>query len=328
MKIEKNHQDEFTEIFKMIKTSQYNTFKSVNSELINLYWNIGKYVNEKIEKSNWGQSVVGELSNFISQKEPKLKSFSERNLWRMRQFYSTYKDYPKLSPLVREITWTNNLIIFSRCVSIEEKEFYLIKTKKEKWSKRELDRQISSSLFERTLLSNTQVSPITQGIYPNTNEYFKESYVFEFLGLNSNHNEDDLQKRLIRNLKNFILEVGKDFSFVGENYRLQVGGNDFYIDLLFFHRELKCLGVFELKTEKFKPEHIGQLNFYLEALDRDVKKEGENPSIGILLCKSKNDTIVEYALSRTLSPSLVSKYQTKLPDKKLLQKKFEEFLLK
>ncbi|MCL2687089.1 MAG: PDDEXK nuclease domain-containing protein [Methanobrevibacter sp.] len=323
-KIDKNHQKDFVDILKMIKTSQHNALQSVNTELINLYWNIGNYIDEKVEKSNWGQSIVIELSEYLVEKEPTLKGFQARNLWRMRQFYSTYKDYPKLSPLVREISWTNNLIIFSRCQTIEEKEFYLRKAKKEKWSKRELDRVISSSLFERTMLSDIKFSPTTKKIYPDTNEYFKDDYVFEFLGLNEYYNEDELQKGLINNLKNFILEIGKDFSFIGEKYRLQVGNSDFYIDLLFFHRELQCLVAFELKTEKFRPEHIGQLNFYLEALDRDVKKDNENPSIGILLCNDKDDTVVEYALSRSLSPAMVSQYQTKLPDRKILQRKFKE----
>jgi len=325
-KIDKNHQEDFVDILKMINNSRDNALRSVNTELINLYWNIGKYIDEKIEKSNWGNSVVKKLSDYLIEKEPTIKGFSDKNIWRMRQFYSSYKNFPKLAPLVREITWTHNLIIFSRCKSIEEKEFYLHKTKKEKWSKRELDRQISSSLFERAMISDTKLSPHTKEIYPNTNKYFKEDYVFEFLGLNEHYNEDELQKKIINNLKNFILEIGKDFSFIGEKYRLQVGNSDFYIDLLFFHRQLQCLVAFELKTEKFRPEHIGQLNFYLEALDRDVKNDNENPSVGILLCNDKDDTVVEYALSRSLSPAMISQYQTKLPDKKLLQRKFEELL--
>ena len=324
--IEEIPEKDFVNVLKMIKTSQDNALKSANLELINLYWNIGKYIDEKIENSNWGKSVVEQLSKYILKMEPSLKGFSASNLWRMNQFYSTYKKFPKLTSLVREITWTNNLIIFSRCQSIEEKEFYLCKVKKEKWGKRELDTQISSSFFERTMLSDIKPSNTANEMYPNTKEHFKDDYVFEFLGLNENYNENELQQGLINHLKNFILEIGKDFIFVGENYRIQVSSSDFYIDLLFFHRQLQCLVAFELKTEKFRPEHIGQLNFYLEALDRDVKKDNENPSIGILLCNDKDDIIVEYALSRTLSPSLVSKYQTNLPDKKILQEKFEEFL--
>jgi len=324
--IDKIHQEEFIDILKMIKISQNNALKSVNTELITLYWNVGKYIDEKIEKSNWGKSIVEQLSNYLIKNEPTLKGFSSSNLWRMKQFYSTYEKFPKLAALLREITWTHNLSIISRCKTIKEREFYLKYCIKEKWSYRELDRQISSSLFERTMISDAKVSPTTKEIHPNANKYFKEDYIFEFLGLNEQYNEDELQKGIINHLKNFILEIGKDFSFIGERYRLQVGNSDFYIDLLFFHRQLQCLVAFEIKTEKFHPEHIGQLNFYLEALDRDVKNDNENPSIGILLCKNKDDTVVEYTLSRSLSPAMVSQYQTKLPDKNVLQRKFEELL--
>lgn len=324
--IEKIPKEDFGNVWKMIKKSKHNSLKSINMELINLYWNIGKYIDEKVEKSNWGESIVKELSNYLLEKRPTLKGFSDKNIWRMKQFYSTYKDHPKLSALLREITLIHILSIISRCKTLEERGFYLKYCIKEKWSYREIDRQISSSLFERTMISNTKFSPTTKETYPNTDKYFKDDYVFEFLGLNEHHNEDELEKGLINNLKNFIVEIGKDFTFVGENYRLQVGNSDFYIDLLFFHRQLQCLLAFELKTEKFRPEHIGQLNFYLEALDRDVKNDNENPSIGILLCNDKDDTVVEYALSSALSTSMVSQYQTKLPDKKILQKKFEELL--
>jgi RecB family endonuclease NucS len=153
---------------------------------------------------------------------------------------------------------------------------------------------------------------------------FKDSYVFEFLNLQEPYSENDLQSGLVKQMKNFILELGKDFIFIGEEYKLQVGNSDFFIDLLFYHRGLQCLVAFELKTDKFKPEHLGQLNFYLEALDRDVKKNNENPTIGILLCKDKDREVVEYALSRNLSPTMVSEYKTQLPDKKLLQQKLHE----
>jgi predicted nuclease of restriction endonuclease-like (RecB) superfamily len=261
IKVEKNRQEEFINVLKMIKTSQNNALKNVNTELIELYWNIGEYIDEKIEKSDWGEYVVKELSDYLIKKEPRLKGFSDKNLWRMKRFYSTYKNHPKLSALLRKITWTHNLSIFSRCKTVEEREFYLNQCIKDKWSYRELDRQISACLFERTMLSQTKLSPTTKEIYPNTDEYFKEGYVFEFLGLKNGHDEDELHSGLINNLKNFILEIGKDFSFIGEKYRLQVGNSDFYIDLLFFHRKLQCLVAFELKTEKFRPEHVGQLNF-------------------------------------------------------------------
>jgi len=314
----------FSEIIILIKQARVNTLKIVNSELINLYWNIGQYIYFKIEKSNWGQSIVKDLSDHIQKTEPDIKGFSDKNLWRMKQFYEAYKDFPKLSPLVREISWTNNLLIFTRTNSPEEKEFYLKICKQESYSKRELDRQISASLFERRMIGNSKVSTALKEIDSDITSSFKDNYIFEFLNLPEPHNESDLQKGLIKQMKNFILELGKDFLFIEEEYRVQVGSSDFYIDLLFYHRGLQCLVAFELKTDKFKPEHLGQLNFYLEALDRDVKKANENPSIGVLLCKDKDNEVVEYSLSRSLSPTLVAEYKMQLPDKKLLQQKLHE----
>lgn len=314
----------FTDIIQLIKQSRTNAIKAVNAELINLYWNIGEYISKKIEQSEWGDSVVTELANFIQTQEPEIKGFSDKNIWRMKQFYETYKDFPKLSPLVREISWTNNLLIFSRCKIVEEMEFYLKMVKQENYSKRELDRQISASLFERTMIGNSKLSTALRESNLDLTNTFKDSYVFEFLNLPDPHSESDLQRGLVRQMKNFILELGKDFLFIGEEYKLQVGNSDFFIDLLFYHRGLQCLVAFELKADKFKPDHLGQLNFYLEALDRDVKKPNENPSIGVLLCKDKDSEVVEYALSRSLSPTMVSEYKTQLPDKKLLQQKFHE----
>ena len=317
-------ENKFSDIIQIIKNSRKNAIKAVNSELINLYWNIGEYISVQVEQSQWGKSVVKELANFIQSTEPDLKGFSDKNLWRMKQFYETYKDFPKLSSLLREISWTHNLAIFSRCKTMEEREFYIKTTKQENYSARELDRQISSSLFERTMIGNSKRSTVLREASKDTSHTFKDSYVFDFLNLPDSHNESDLQKGLINQMKNFILELGRDFLFIGEEYKVQVGNSDFYIDLLFYHRGLQCLVAFELKADKFKPEHLGQLNFYLEALDRDVKRQNENPSIGILLCKDKDSEVVEYALSRSLSPTMVSQYQTQLPDKKLLQQKLQQ----
>jgi len=314
----------FTDIIQLIKQSRTNAIKAVNAELINLYWNIGEYISKKIEQSEWGDSVVTELASFIKTQEPEIKGFSDKNIWRMKQFYEIYKDFPKLSPLVREISWTNNLLIFSRCKTIEEMEFYLKLVKQENYSKRELDRQLSASFFERTMIGNSKLSPAVRESNNDLSNTFKDSYVFEFLNLPDPHSESDLQNGLVRQMKNFILELGKDFLFIGEEYKLQVGNSDFYIDLLFYHRGIQCLVAIELKADKFKPDHLGQLNFYLEALDRDVKKPNENPSIGVLLCKDKDSEVVEYALSRSLSPTMVSEYKTQLPDKKLLQQKLHE----
>jgi predicted nuclease of restriction endonuclease-like (RecB) superfamily len=315
---------QFATIIALIKQARTHAIQAVNTELINLYWRIGEHISKKVEQAEWGQSVVKQLADYLQINEPHLKGFSDKNLWRMKQFYEAYKDFPKLSPLLREISWTNNLTILSRSKSIEEQEFYLKLCSQEKYSSRELERQINSGVFERIMLGNAKLSPLLREIHAGINNSFKDSYVFEFLNLGEPHSESDLQHGLITQMKNFILELGKDFLFIGQEYKIQVGNSDFFIDILFYHRGLQCLVAFELKADKFKPEHLGQLNFYLEALDRDVKKPNENPSIGILLCKDKDKEVVEYALSRSLSPTMVSEYKTKLPDRKVLQQKLHE----
>ena len=320
-----NLEQQFSEIKKLISTAKENSYKAVNAELINLYWNIGKHISQKIESSEWGKGIVSNLSDYLKRTEPNVKGFSSQNLWRMKQFFEVYNKNKKLSPMVREISWTNNLIIISKSKSDEEKEFYLRLSKNERLTKRELERDIDSGLFERVLLSNEKLSPVVREIHPKANEVFKDNYVLDFLALPTNFSEKTLRKSILENLKQFILEFGKDFTFVGEEYRVQVGMKDFYIDLLFFHRELQCLVVVDLKITDFKPAYLGQIEFYLEALGRDVKKEHEKPSVGIVLCKNKDEKVVEYSLSRSMSPTLVSKYQTELFDKKLLETKLEEY---
>lgn len=320
------YNNDFENVVLMIKQAQIRAYSSINRELIDLYYSIGKYISEKVSASDWGKGVVKQLAEYISKTNPNISGFSDKNLWRMKQFYETYKDDLKLSPLVRELSWTNNLIIFSRTKSADEREFYIQKTLKEKYTKRELERQIDANLYESFRENKLIISSGIEQIAGNPHEFFKDSYTLEFLGLPAKHDEKDLRNALVKNMKRFILELGKDFIFIDEEYRIQVGNSDFFIDLLFYHRELQCLVAFELKTEKFKPEHLGQLNFYLEALDRDVKKEKENPSIGILLCRDKDNEVVEYALSRTLSPAMVAEYKLHLPDKNLLQEKIKYIL--
>ncbi len=237
-------QKQFVEIIQLIKQARNRAIKSVNTELINLYWNIGEYISKRVENAEWGQSIVKELAIYLQKDEPDLKGFSDKNLWRMKQFYETYKDFPKLAPVVREISWTNNLTILSRANTIEEKEFYLRLCIQEKYSKRELERQISSSVFERVILGNVKLSPLVREIHPAITDSFKDSYVFEFLNLGETHDENDLQKGLIKQMKKFILELGKDFLFIGEEYKVQVGNKDFFIDLLFYHRSLTMFSSF------------------------------------------------------------------------------------
>ncbi len=240
----------------------------------------------------------------------------------MKQFYETYKDNPKLSPLVTEIPWSNNLLIMTACKSDEAREFYIRACIENHYSKRELERQIESMFYERTAISEAKYGALTR-----RNEglsALRDAYVLEFLDLPNPYREKDLRKQIVSHLKDFILEFGKDFSFIGEEYRIQVGNTDFFIDLLFFNRALSCLVAVELKIGMFRPEHLGQLNLYLEALDRDMKKPNENPSVGLILCTGKDDTVVEYALSRSLSPAMVADYTLHLPDKKKLQEKMRE----
>ena len=328
---------QFTEIVLLIKSAQANAISIVNTELINLYWNVGAYISKQLTESNWGDKTVDELATYIQKEYPELKGFNRRGLYRMKQFYEIYNSMSFVSSpmtqlgttnirksILSKVSWTHHLILISRAKTDEEREFYLQLCIKERYTVKELERQIDCGTFERVMIGNTKIPATIIDTHPNISNNLKDNYVLEFLGLPKSYNEHDLQKALISQMKEFILELGKDFLFVGEQYRVQVGNSDFYIDLLFFHRGLQCLTAFELKAEKFKPEHLGQLNFYLEALDRDVKKPNENPSIGILLCKDKDNEVVEYALSRYLSPTMVAEYQTQLPDKGLLQKKLQE----
>lgn len=319
------HQPSFAEVAELISSARQQAFKAVNTTLVDLYWQVGQYISGKLTTAAWGEGVVEQLAGYLAQTQPGLKGFSRQNLFRMRLFYETYRDDEKLSPLVRQLPWTHNLIIMGQCKRPEEREFYLRLATLERWGKRELERQVQTALFERTVLSPPKVSPPVRQIYPEAISIFKDSYVVDFLNLPGDHSETDLHRGLIRQLKDFIIELGRDFCFVGSEYPLQVGGRDFSLDLLFFHRGLNSLVAIELKVGRFEPEHLGKLEFYLEALDRDIKKPHEHPAIGMLLCASKDAEVVEYALSRSLSTALIAEYQTLLPDKKLLQKKLHEF---
>jgi predicted nuclease of restriction endonuclease-like (RecB) superfamily len=317
----------FTEVVQLITAARQRAIQAVNTTLIELYWQIGEIISRKIAAAEWGDGVVEQLAAHIAQTQPGLRGFTRRNLFRMRQFYETYKADAIVSPLVTLLPWTHNLIIFSQSRRPEEREFYLRMAIKEKWGKRELERQFDTALFERTVLNPAKVSPLVTLLHPSALNEFKDAYMVEFLGLPDGHSESDLHHGLLEKLKAFLIELGRDFCFVGSEFPVQVGGRDFALDLLFFHRGLNCLVAIELKVGRFEPEYLGKLSFYLEALDRDVRKPHENPAIGVLLCASKDDEVVEYALSRTASPALIAQYETQLPDKALLQSKLHEFYL-
>ena len=245
----------------------------------------------------------------------------------MKQFYEVYRDELKLAPLVRLLPWTHNLLILGQSKRPEEREFYLRLAVQSKWSTRELNRQIRNAAFERTVLSDKKLASVMRVLPRDATGVFKDSYLLDFLDLPERHSEADLQAGLLRNLRQFLMELGDGFAFVGEKVRLQVGNQDFELDLLFYHRDLQCLVAFELKAVRFEPEHLGKLSFYLEALDRDRKRPHENPSIGVLLCRTKDDEVVEYAMSRHLSPALVAQYETRMIPKAVLQQKLHEWSL-
>ncbi len=322
IKVDNNN---FSNIISIIEAAKQRAIKAVNAELINMYWEVGKYLSSLVENSSFGDKVIDEIAAYIAENNPTIKGFNRRGLYRMKQFYETYKDDEIVTPLVTQISWTNHLLIMSGSKSAEERRFYIELCIKNNYSKRELERQIDSAYYQRYMLSAKK--PLPENVPSTVRGNILDSYVLEFLNLPEQYSENNLKKAIIGNLKNFILEFGKDFTFIGEEYRVQVGGQDFYIDLLFYNRALSCLVPIELKIGKFKPEHIGQLNFYLEALDRDVKKSNENPSVGVILCATKDDAVVEYALSRSMSPTMVADYTLQLPDKKLLEEKLREITL-
>lgn len=308
----------------IIEESRQNALKKVNEELIKMYWKVGEFLSKETEHASYGDAYIDEISREIQETFPGIKGFNRRGLYRMKKFYETYKDNEIVTPLVTQISWTKHLLIMSGCKTDEEREFYIRLCIKENYSKRQLERQLDSGYYERYMLSKETLLP--ESVKKLGENPFLDSYVMEFLDLPNEFHENDLRKALIRNMKDFILELGKDFTFIDEEYKVQVGGDDFRIDLLFYHRGLQCLVAIELKIGKFKPEYISKLDFYLEALDRQVKKENENPSVGLLLCAAKNDEVVEYAMSRTMSPMLVSQYQLQLPDKAVLEKKLQQLV--
>jgi len=315
----------FDEVIDLIRRARQRALQAVTAELIELYWRIGKAINRRIAKDGWGQGTVAELATHIQRRNPGIRGFSPQNLWRMRQFFEAYRDKPKLSTLLRELPWSSNLHILTKTKRTEEREFYLRLATRNRWPVREVARQIDGALFERAALARPKLSTALRGLHPRAEHEFKDAYLVEFLELPDPHSESDLHRGLVRNLRRFLTELGRDFCFVGSEYLVQVGGRDFALDLLVFNRALNCLVAIELKIDEFKPEYLGKLEFYLEALDRDVRKTHEGPSIGLLLCATKDSEVVEYALSRAMSPTLVAEYRTRLPEKRLLKAKLHEF---
>ncbi|NCO82809.1 MAG: DUF1016 domain-containing protein [Nitrospirae bacterium CG_4_10_14_3_um_filter_44_29] len=298
------------EIKERIYKAQYDALKAVNKELINLYWDIGRSIVTKQEKLSWGKAVVETLAKDLQKEFPGMQGFSSANLWRMRNFYLTYNPNEKLAPMVREISWTKNVIIMERCKDDIRREFYLKITKRFGWTKDVLTNQLEAGAFERYMANQTSFDKTVLEKYRHQAKLaVKDEYSFDFLELGEEHSEKELELALLENVRKFLIEMGGYFAFVGNQYRLEIDGQEFFIDLLLYHRQLRCLIAIELKVGAFKPEYAGKMQFYLSALNDMAKLPDENPSIGIILCKDKSRTIVEYALKDTKKPIGISTYK-------------------
>jgi predicted nuclease of restriction endonuclease-like (RecB) superfamily len=293
-----------------IRAAQYEALKAVNHELIGLYWDIGKMIVLRQARNKWGKAVVETLSRDLRTEFPEIRGFSPSGLWRMRNFYVTYAKNEKLAPLVREIGWSHNRLIFECCKNDAEREFYIKMTKRMGWTKNVLIHQIENKTYEKTITNQTNFkTSLPEKIRDRAKLAVKDEYLFDFLECGEEYGEKELEHALIAKVNRFLVEMGGVFAFMGNQFRLEIDGNEFFIDILLYHRRLKCLVAIELKVGKFMPEHIGKMQFYLAALDDLAKLRGENPSIGIILCKDKNRTIVEYALRESKKPIGVAKYR-------------------
>jgi len=316
--------DFLLEIKAQIRQRQYQALRAVNSELLALYWWLGENISQRQVAQGWGKNVVENLARDLQAEFPGRNGFSAQNLWFMRQLFNEYRQKPKLQPLVREISWAKNLVIMTRCKDDLEREFYLRATARFGWTKNVLQHQIDNHSYAQYLNGQTNFDAAVPGsIKAQALLAVKDHYTFDFLGLTEQHSERELEEALVRNLRSFLSEMGGAFTFVGNQYRLEVDGKEYFIDLLLFHRRLRCLVAIELKIGDFKPEHKGQIEFYLDTLDQQHRLEGENPPIGIVICRGKTKTMVEYALrtmtrplgiaTYTVTPQLPASYQNDLP---------------
>ena len=356
---------EFQQVQGIITLHRSQALQTVNNENLLAAWEVGAFVSDRLKNSAWGGKTVMLLSEYLRAQDPTLRGYSRRNIYNMVAFYETYSSlqfvefqeklnlnefvqptaaqienaqiiqptaelivqtlsaqFPKFLNLT---TLSNHFQILNVCKTIEERIFYVLYSHKERLNKRELQRCLKNNTFASLMGDKHNLSKGLKNIYPQAIPVLKDTIFVDFLGLPQKHSEKRLQRGILDNLKDFVLELGKDFLFYDKEYPLQVGNSTFKVDLLFFHRGLQCLVAIELKTGKFKPEYMGQLEFYLEALDRDVRRSNENPSIGILLCQEADRSVVEYAMSRSLSPTMIAEYERQLIPKEVLQRSLEEF---
>lgn len=313
------------EVKERVRAAQLRALRAVNAELVTLYFDIGRLIVGRQEGQSWGRSVVEQLATDLRAEFPGVGGFSASNLWRMRQFYIVYERHEKLAPLVREIGWAHNILIFEKCKGDVEREFYLKMTRRMGWTKNVLAAQIDTRSFERTLSSQTNFeATLPAPLEAQAKLAVKDEYLFGFLDLGDQHSERELERALLARIEEFLREMNGKMAFVGSQYRLEVGEQEFFVDVLLYHRTLKALVAIDLKVGEFLPEYAGKMSFYLTALDRQERAEGENRPLGIVLCRSKNATIVEYALAGidqpmgvatySLSPHLPERLRGELPD--------------
>jgi predicted nuclease of restriction endonuclease-like (RecB) superfamily len=316
-----------------IRLAQYEALKEVNTQLIKLYWEIGKDISER-QGESWGKSIVSVLSKELQTEFPGISGFSERNLWLMTQFYNEYQNVEFLQPLVAEISWTKHIAIMSKCKDNQERRFYIMATKNFGWSKNVLIHQIENKTYEKYLLGQTNFeTTLPDSIKNQAVLAIKDEYTFDFMDLADDHSERQLEVALVNNVRSFLLEMGSQFTFIGNQYKIKLDDKEYFIDLLLYHRELQCLVAIELKIGEFQPEYKGKMEFYLSLLNDMVKLPHENDSVGIIICKEKNRTIVEYSLKTSSMPIGVSTYTTTaklpkdyknlLPDSKTISQKID-----
>ena len=356
---------QFAFVNSLIERYRSSAIAMVNTTALQMYWEIGQYISLQLKSARWGTKVVGDLADYLKRQNPRRRGLSKRNLYNMVKFYDVYSrpifidrisqlninefvqlptaqiqdttivqlptaqlettNNKQLPALLTITTFTNHVEIMNRCRSDEERIFYMLYARHQGLKTEELRRCIVNQTFSSLMDKEKMLSPKLLADYPQSEFMLKDKAVVDFLNLPQKHNEHHLHKGLLEHMKAFILELGKDFLFIESEFGVQVGGSTKRIDLLFFHRALQCLVAIELKAVDFQPEFVGKMDMYLEALDRDVKRDNENPSIGIILCPSADRSMVEYTLSRSLSPTMIAEYQRKLIPKEVMKKSLEEY---
>jgi predicted nuclease of restriction endonuclease-like (RecB) superfamily len=298
------------EVKERVRSAQYAALRAVNKELVGLYWDIGRMIAERQTDARHGAAIAEHLAADLQREFPGVHGYSRRNVFYMREFYLAYHGQPKVQPLVAQIGWTHNLIIMQRCKDDLEREFYIRMARKFGWSKTVLIHQIENQSYEKTLLGQTNFDrAVSPRLRAQAKLSIQDEYSFDFLELDEAHDERELERALIGRIETFLRAMGGLFAFVGSQFLLEVEDSEYFIDLLLFHRRLRCLVAIELKMGEFQPEFVGKMQFYLTALDRQVREKGETPSIGIILCKQKKRTIVEYALHQSKKPIGIATYQ-------------------